>query len=118
MATTAAEGVPLLASGRSNNSESLSSASECSLTRQLTPPKNQKRADIRTLFRSVSSNSADSNQELLIMGEPRLSDIAPDLAAKHQAAARSNSVKSKTGENVGLANNYNNHCPNSPNRAK
>lgn len=32
---------------------------------------------IRQLLRSVSSNSADSNQELLVLGEPRASDIAP-----------------------------------------
>jgi hypothetical protein len=68
-----------------------SSASECSLSRTSTPPK---RRNLRAFLRSVSSNSADSNQELLIMGEPRLSDIAPDLAFKHQTS-RSNSLKSK-----------------------
>lgn len=35
------------------------------------------RRQLRTLLRSVSSNSADSNQELLVLGEPRPSDIAP-----------------------------------------
>lgn len=41
-----------------------------------TPPlKKQK----RNVSRSISSTSADSNQELLILGEPRMSDIAPDL---------------------------------------
>lgn len=29
------------------------------------------------MLRSVSTNSADSNQELLVLGEPRPSDIAP-----------------------------------------
>ena len=69
------------------------SDSECSLSRTSTPPKGQRR--LRSFLRSVSSNSADSNQELLIMGEPRLSDIAPDLAFKHQS--RSNSLKSRDG---------------------
>ncbi|XP_018564271.1 phosphoinositide 3-kinase adapter protein 1 isoform X2 [Anoplophora glabripennis] len=83
------------------NGESASSASECSLTRQLTPPraKNVCR-DKKSYLRSVSSNSADSNQELLIMGEPRLSDIAPDLAFKHPAS-RSNSLKSNRADIVG-----------------
>lgn len=35
------------------------------------------RRQLRTLLRSVSSTSADSNQELLVLGEPRPSDIAP-----------------------------------------
>ncbi|XP_019758359.2 phosphoinositide 3-kinase adapter protein 1 isoform X2 [Dendroctonus ponderosae] len=70
---------------RSENSETV-------LNRQLTPPKyNGNRREIRALLRSVSSNSADSNHELLIMGEPRLSDMAPSLAYKHPS--RSNSLK-------------------------
>ncbi|XP_066146794.1 phosphoinositide 3-kinase adapter protein 1 isoform X1 [Euwallacea fornicatus] len=75
---------------RGSNSES---SSEISLTRQLTPPKctSNRREIFRNIFRSVSTNSADSNQELLIMGEPRLSDMAPDLAYKHPS--RSNSLK-------------------------
>ncbi|XP_030756776.1 phosphoinositide 3-kinase adapter protein 1 isoform X2 [Sitophilus oryzae] len=67
------------------------SNSESSLTRQLTPPRCNNRRELRNFFRSISSNSADSNQELLIMGEPRLSDMAPDLAFKHPS--RSNSLK-------------------------
>lgn len=39
--------------------------------------KTNNRRQLRTLLRSVSSNSADSNQELLVLGEPRPSDIAP-----------------------------------------
>lgn len=35
------------------------------------------RRQIRSLLRSVSTNSADSNQELIVLGEPRPSDIAP-----------------------------------------
>lgn len=56
--------------------------------------KSDPKKSLRAFLRSVSSNSADSNQELLIMGEPRLSDIAPDIAFKHQAN-RSNSLKSR-----------------------
>ncbi|XP_050293910.1 uncharacterized protein LOC126734365 isoform X2 [Anthonomus grandis grandis] len=74
---------------RIGNSES--SSSEVSLTRQLTPPRYNNRRELRNLLRSVSTNSADSNQELLILGEPRLSDMAPDLAFKHPS--RSNSLK-------------------------
>ncbi|KAF2894493.1 hypothetical protein ILUMI_11693 [Ignelater luminosus] len=80
--------------------DNVSSSSECSLSRQLTPPRNayQSKGGIQTLLRSVSSNSADSNQELLIMGEPRLSDIAPDLAFKYPSnnvePRRTNSLKS------------------------
>lgn len=48
---------------------------------------NNRRA--RTFLRSVSSTSTDS--ELLILGEPRLSDIAPDIAA---ATSASNSLRS------------------------
>lgn len=75
-----------------------SSSSDCSLNRQLTPPRGtyQSKAELRTLLRSVSSNSADSNQELLIMGEPRLSDLAPDLACKYSNNAeprQTNSLK-------------------------
>lgn len=79
--------------------DNVSSSSDCSLSRQLTPPRNayQSKGGIHTLLRSVSSNSADSNQELLIMGEPRLSDIAPDLAFKYPSNVeprRTNSLKS------------------------
>ncbi|XP_044760954.1 uncharacterized protein LOC123318407 [Coccinella septempunctata] len=58
---------------------SVSSSSDCSLSRQLTPPRN--RMGMRSFARSISSNSTESNQ--FIRGEPRLSDLAPDLAAKH-----------------------------------
>lgn len=76
--------------------DSLSSASETSLTKQLTPPGGKTTfRDKRFFLRSVSSNSADSNQELLILGEPRLSDMAPDLVAKHHPTSRSNSLKSQ-----------------------
>ncbi|CAG9818092.1 unnamed protein product [Phaedon cochleariae] len=47
--------------------------------------------DKRSFLRSVSSNSADSNQEMFFMGEPRLCDIAPDLVA----SSRSNSLKER-----------------------
>lgn len=80
---------------QTGHADSLSSASESSLTRQLTPPsgKNTYR-EKRFFLRSISSNSADSNQELLILGEPRQSDIAPDLVGKHPAS-RSNSLKTQ-----------------------
>ncbi|XP_060526369.1 phosphoinositide 3-kinase adapter protein 1 [Cylas formicarius] len=58
------------------------SSSVTSLARQLTPPRGTRR-ELWNLLRSTSTNSADSNQELLIMGEPRLSDMDPDLAFKH-----------------------------------
>lgn len=51
---------------------------------------------MRALMRSVSSNSAESNQELFFMGEPRLSDIAPDLVFKRPrdvSTRRSSSLK-------------------------
>lgn len=35
------------------------------------------RIPLRTLLRSLSSNSTDSNQELLVLGQPRPTDIAP-----------------------------------------
>ncbi|KAK5649603.1 hypothetical protein RI129_000632 [Pyrocoelia pectoralis] len=75
--------------------DSTSNSSQCSLNRQLTPPRcgYQNEHGSRTLLRSNSSNSADSNQELLIMGEPRLSDIAPDIVVKYPGADRSNSLK-------------------------
>lgn len=60
---------------------SLSSSSDCSLSRQLTPPRN--RMGMRSFARSISSNSTESSQ--FIRGEPRLSDLAPDLAAKHMS---------------------------------
>lgn len=72
---------------RMGNADSASSSSESSLTRQSTAS----RRPGRTFLRSVSSASADSNQELLILGEPRLCDIAPDIAFKTR---RSNSLKS------------------------
>lgn len=76
------------------NTDSISSvSSDCSLTRQLTPPRNQTKKPLRSFLRSVSSNSADSNQELLLMGEPRLSDIAPDLAFKHPVNAGKTNTK-------------------------
>nr|XP_023016223.1 uncharacterized protein LOC111505611 [Leptinotarsa decemlineata] len=78
---------------RKRMGDSCSSASECSLTRQLTPPRGKSFCrDKRNFLRSMSSNSADSNQELLIMGEPRLSDIAPDIVFKNPSS-RSNSLK-------------------------
>lgn len=76
-----------------DRSENLSSASESSLTRHLGSATDKHvQHDKRFFLRSVSSNSADSNQELLILGEPRLSDIAPDLIMKH-CPKRSNSLK-------------------------
>lgn len=53
---------------------------------------------MRALLRSVSSNSADSNQELLVLGEPRLSDMAPEVAIKTVKGEprRSNSLKTKS----------------------
>ncbi|KAL3279692.1 hypothetical protein HHI36_017198 [Cryptolaemus montrouzieri] len=64
---------------RNANSGSISSSSECSLSRQLTPPRNK--MTLRSFGRSISTNSTDSSQ--FIRGEPRLSDLAPELAAKH-----------------------------------
>lgn len=88
----------LKCASRMGNTDSVSSSSDCSLNRQLTPRSagQPKFSGMRSFLRSVSSTSADSNQELLIMGEPRLSDIAPDLAYKHPASQeprRSNSLK-------------------------
>nr|XP_022904988.1 uncharacterized protein LOC111417055 isoform X1 [Onthophagus taurus]XP_022904989.1 uncharacterized protein LOC111417055 isoform X1 [Onthophagus taurus] len=72
-------------------SDTASTSSESSL-KQLNLPLPFKFA--RGYLRSVSTNSADSNQELLIMGEPRLSDIAPDLTYKlPPEPRRSNSLK-------------------------
>lgn len=55
---------------------------ERTLNQQLTPPRivNHHTRNLRSCLLSMSLNSTSSNQELLIMGEPRLSDIAPDLA--------------------------------------
>ncbi|KAK4881124.1 hypothetical protein RN001_004443 [Aquatica leii] len=79
--------------------DNISNSSQCSLNRQLTPPRcgYYNKNGARTLLRSNSSNSADSNQELLIMGEPRLSDIAPDVVRKHpnNEVQRSNSLRNK-----------------------
>ncbi|KAL1505425.1 hypothetical protein ABEB36_004997 [Hypothenemus hampei] len=72
---------------RKNHNGTSESSSQSSLTRQLTSPKSGR----RHFLRSISTNSADSNQELLIMGEPRLSDMAPDLMHTHPS--RSNSLK-------------------------
>lgn len=74
--------------------ESFSSPSECSLA---SPTQVGSKA-MRALLRSVSTNSADSNQELLVLGEPRLSDIAPELANKNPKSEprRSNSLKTKS----------------------
>lgn len=73
---------------------SVSSSSECSLSRQPTPPRQSKQRGLRSFLRSVSTNSADSNPELLVLGEPRLSDIAPDL----KEPRRSNSLKNTKSE--------------------
>lgn len=53
---------------------------------------------MRALLRSVSTNSADSNQELLVLGEPRISDMAPELAMRtfKGEPRRSNSLKTKS----------------------
>lgn len=76
-----------------DHSGNLSSASESSLTKNITLTADKHiNQDKRFFLRSVSTNSADSNQELLILGEPRLSDIAPDLIMKH-SPNRSNSLK-------------------------
>lgn len=85
-------------------SDTVSTSSECSLGRQFTPPLSlaNKRC-LRNLLRSVSSTSADSNQELLIMGEPRLSDIAPELNIKlSNEPRRSNSLKTTRTDNRNL----------------
>lgn len=85
-------------------SDTVSTSSECSLGRQFTPPLSlaNKRC-LRNFLRSVSSTSADSNQELLIMGEPRLSDIAPDLNIKiPNEPRRSNSLKTTRTDNRNL----------------
>lgn len=53
------------------------------------------RKPLRTLLRSVSSNSADSNQELLVLGEPRPSDIAPSAEqSSNKEVRKSNKSKS------------------------
>ncbi|XP_028128582.2 phosphoinositide 3-kinase adapter protein 1 isoform X1 [Diabrotica virgifera virgifera] len=70
-------------------------STETSFIKQLTPPRGGSWYKERRMYlRSVSSNSADSNQELLIKGEPRLSDIAPDLSFKGPPS-RSSSIKSQ-----------------------
>lgn len=73
---------------------SVSSSSDCSLSRQPTPPRQGKQRGIRNFLRSLSTNSADSNPELLVLGEPRLCDIAPDL----KEPKRSNSLKNTKSE--------------------
>lgn len=85
-----------ISNGKENNLEKreIWNSAENTFFKQLTPPRggswyNKER---RVYLRSVSTNSAESNQELLIMGEPRLSDIAPEF--KHPPS-RSNSVKSQ-----------------------
>ncbi|XP_064213950.1 phosphoinositide 3-kinase adapter protein 1 isoform X1 [Tribolium castaneum] len=75
-----------------DNPSYFSVAAEAPKRAQKMDDKNKR--SLRSFLRSVSSNSADSNQELLIMGEPRLSDIDPDLAFKHQAS-RSNSLRTR-----------------------
>ncbi|CAH1970353.1 unnamed protein product [Acanthoscelides obtectus] len=60
------------------------------------PSTSFERSTKRSFMRSISSNSADSNKELLIMGEPRLSDLAPDLAYRH--SSRSESMRSRREE--------------------
>lgn len=59
---------------------------------------------MRALLRSVSTNSADSNQELLVLGEPRLSDMAPEVVMKTVKAEprRSNSLKTKSEMHNGI----------------
>lgn len=59
---------------------------------------------MRALLRSVSTNSADSNQELLVLGEPRISDMAPELVMKTVKAEprRSNSLKTKAEMHNGI----------------
>lgn len=59
---------------------------------------------MRALLRSVSSNSADSNQELLVLGEPRLSDMAPEIVMKTVKGEprRSNSLKTKSEMHNGM----------------
>ncbi|XP_017787311.1 PREDICTED: phosphoinositide 3-kinase adapter protein 1 [Nicrophorus vespilloides] len=66
---------------------------------QMSREERKKQQITRSLLRSVSTNSGDSNQELLIMGEPRLSDIAPELSSKYpQEPRRANSLKSNRSE--------------------
>lgn len=78
-----------------DHSENLSSASESSLTKHfISNSEKHIHHDRRFFLRSVSTNSADSNQELLILGEPRLNDIAPDIIMKH-SPNRSNSLKTQ-----------------------
>ncbi|KAK9871114.1 hypothetical protein WA026_011398 [Henosepilachna vigintioctopunctata] len=70
---------------RNGNSGSISSSSDCSLSRQLTPPRNK--MSFRSFGRSISNNTTESSQ--FLRGEPRLSDLAPDLAAKHMSRQNS-----------------------------
>ncbi|KAK9877609.1 hypothetical protein WA026_019279 [Henosepilachna vigintioctopunctata] len=69
---------------RNGNSGSISSSSDCSLSRQLTPPRNK--MSFRSFGRSISNNTTESSQ--FLRGEPRLSDLAPDLAAKTYVQAK------------------------------
>ncbi|CAH1099594.1 unnamed protein product [Psylliodes chrysocephalus] len=74
-------------------------ASEFLLERQFTPPKGKAWCkNKRTYLRSVSTNSADSNNSLLINGEPRLSDIAPGRSLKKDPPSRSSSLKGEKSE--------------------
>ncbi|KAF5307318.1 hypothetical protein FQR65_LT07034 [Abscondita terminalis] len=92
-----------MGAGPSGLADNASNSSQCSLNRQLTPPRSgyYNKNGNRTLLRSNSSNSADSNQELLIMGEPRLSDIATDCK-KYRDVQRSNSLKNQKLQNHDL----------------
>ncbi|CAG9857713.1 unnamed protein product [Phyllotreta striolata] len=70
------------------------------LQRQFTPPKGKGWCRNKRMYlRSLSTNSADSNKSLLIMGEPRLSDIAPDLSlSSKNPPSRAGSLKGDKSE--------------------
>lgn len=90
---------PIETKNVNNDLENVTDLCEKSVSRQTSHSKTwQNKSSSRSFLRSISSTSADSNQELLIMGEPRFSDIAPDLAVKlpFNEPRRSNSLKNKT----------------------
>lgn len=69
------------------------------------------RRQIRSLMRSVSTNSGDSNQELLVLGEPRASDIAPPspFLNTHKKSKTSSNVEDDL-VNFGANSENNGHC--------
>lgn len=78
---------------------------------EVSPLKSNAKMPLRTLLRSVSSNSADSNQELLVLGEPRPSDIAPPSPYLHSHREEPRNKGKKSKSNGEIVNNDLLYCP-------